>query len=118
MVDPRLSKEQAVAGALAYWAAGMSVFDAVGHAFSTLATGGFSTHDANFGYFDSGLLYRVLTWLALLQGVDSADGAALAKLVESLNIDVDSRGCTRVHNDPVELTSVSLSNARVGDQHG
>lgn len=32
---------------------GMSWFDAVGHAFSTLATGGFSTHDASFGYFNS-----------------------------------------------------------------
>jgi cytidylate kinase len=48
--------------------------------------------ELGFGYFDSGLLYRVLTWLALAQGVDSADGAALAKLVESLNIDVDSNG--------------------------
>ena len=47
--------------ALAYWAAGMSVFDAVGHAFSTLATGGFSTHDANFGYFQSPLIQAIAT---------------------------------------------------------
>ena len=26
------------------------------------------------GYFDTGLLYRVLTWLALARGVDPADG--------------------------------------------
>lgn len=39
--------------ALAFWLAGMSVFDAIGHAMSTVATGGFSSHDASFGYFDS-----------------------------------------------------------------
>ncbi|MGJ8668909.1 MAG: TrkH family potassium uptake protein [Oceanococcus sp.] len=38
---------------LAYWFAGMSVFDAVGHAFSTVAIGGFSTHDASMAWFDS-----------------------------------------------------------------
>ncbi len=38
---------------LAYWAAGMSGFDAICHAFSTVAIGGFSTHDASIGYYDS-----------------------------------------------------------------
>ena len=36
-----------------YWIAGMSGFDAICHAFSTIAIGGFSTHDASIGYFDS-----------------------------------------------------------------
>src|SRR5690606_6462910 len=39
--------------ALAYWFAGMSAFDAVAHAFSTVSTGGFSTHDASFSFFHS-----------------------------------------------------------------
>ena len=39
--------------ATAYWLAGMSLFDAVGHSFSTIAIGGFSTHDASLGYFDN-----------------------------------------------------------------
>ena len=39
--------------AIAYWLAGMSLFDAVGHSFSTVAIGGFSTHDASLGYFDN-----------------------------------------------------------------
>jgi trk system potassium uptake protein TrkH len=38
---------------LSYWALGMSLFDAICHAFSTLGTGGFSTHDASIGYFHS-----------------------------------------------------------------
>ena len=39
--------------ALAYWAGGMSVFDAATHAMSTVATGGFSNYDASIGAFDS-----------------------------------------------------------------
>lgn len=32
---------------------GMTWFDAIAHAMPTISTGGFSTHDASFGYFDS-----------------------------------------------------------------
>ena len=35
--------------AIAYFAAGMDWFDAIGHSFSTVAIGGFSTHDASIG---------------------------------------------------------------------
>ena len=42
-----------VAATLTFWWAGMSFFDAVCHAMSALATGGFSTHDASIGYFNS-----------------------------------------------------------------
>ncbi|ASK35912.1 TrkH family potassium uptake protein [Alloalcanivorax mobilis] len=42
--------------AVAFHFAGMSWFDAICHSFSALATGGFSTHDASIGYFDSGLI--------------------------------------------------------------
>ena len=38
---------------LSYWLAGMSAFDALCHAFSTVAIGGFSTHDASMGFFDN-----------------------------------------------------------------
>ena len=41
---------------LAYWAAGMSGFDAITHAMTTVSTGGYSTHDASMGYFDSALV--------------------------------------------------------------
>ena len=36
-----------------------------------------TARELGYGYFDTGLLYRVLTWLALSQGVDPSDGAAL-----------------------------------------
>ena len=45
---------------LSFWAAGMSAFDAVNHAFSVCATGGFSTHNLSVGYFHSTLI-SVLT---------------------------------------------------------
>ena len=38
---------------LAYWLAGMTPFDALTHSFSTVSIGGFSTHDASIGYFNS-----------------------------------------------------------------
>lgn len=37
--------------AVAYAAAGMSLFDAVNHAMTTVATAGYSTHDASLGHF-------------------------------------------------------------------
>ena len=37
----------------AYKLAGMSWIDALMHVFTTMSTGGFSNHDASFGYFDS-----------------------------------------------------------------
>lgn len=37
--------------ALAYAAAGMTAFDAINHAMTTLSTGGFSTHDASLGFY-------------------------------------------------------------------
>ena len=39
--------------ALAYFIAGMSAFDAISHSFSTIAIGGFSTHNDSIGYFQS-----------------------------------------------------------------
>lgn len=51
---------------LAYWAAGMSLFDAICHAMSTLATGGFSTHDASIGHYnDPGLEWLVMLFMFL-----------------------------------------------------
>lgn len=38
---------------VAYWLLGMNPFDALCHAMSTVSTGGFSTHDASLGYYDS-----------------------------------------------------------------
>ena len=42
-----------IACAIVYYIFGMSGFDAVNHAMTTISTGGFSTHNSSFLYFDS-----------------------------------------------------------------
>ena len=42
------------------WAAGMTPFDAINHAFSTVATGGFSTKNASIMHYDSNLIYIII----------------------------------------------------------
>ncbi len=61
-----------IACALAYWLAGMTPFDAIGHSFSTVAIGGFSTHDASIGYFNSQLIEGIAVFFMLLSGVNFA----------------------------------------------
>ena len=61
-----------VACAVAYWLAGMTVFDAVSHAFSTVAIGGFSTHDASFGYFPDTAIRLIAVAFMFLAGVNFA----------------------------------------------
>jgi trk system potassium uptake protein TrkH len=46
---------------LLLWAAGMSLFDAVNHAFSTVATGGFSTKNTSIMHFDSVTIDLIIT---------------------------------------------------------
>jgi len=55
---------------MAYWLAGMSLFDAVCHAFSTVAIGGFSTHDLSIGYFSSGTIDMVAIAFMFLAGIN------------------------------------------------
>ena len=59
-----------VACAAAYYAAGMTMFDAVCHAFSTIAIGGFSTHDASMGYFDSDIILLIACLFMLISAVN------------------------------------------------
>lgn len=58
--------------AIAYWLAGMSGFDAICHAFSTIAIGGFSTHDASMGYFNSPTIMLISCLYMLVAGINFA----------------------------------------------
>jgi trk system potassium uptake protein TrkH len=49
-----------VATFLSLWAAGMSAFDAINHAFSIAATGGFSTKNMSLAYYDSDLINGIV----------------------------------------------------------
>ena len=56
--------------ALSYWAAGMSLFDAIGHSFSTVAIGGFSTHDASIGFFDNSAITIICVIFMVISGIN------------------------------------------------
>jgi trk system potassium uptake protein TrkH len=51
-----------LACATGYWLAGMSLFDAIAHSLSTVSTGGFSTHDASIGFYES----NRVEWVAII----------------------------------------------------
>ena len=59
-----------IACALMYWLAGMSLFDAVSHSFSTVSIGGFSTHDQSIGYFNNKLINIVAVVFMLIAGIN------------------------------------------------
>lgn len=57
---------------VSYWLAGMTVFDAIGHAFSTVAIGGFSTHDTSMAFFDSPVILLIAMIFMVLSGINFA----------------------------------------------
>lgn len=61
-----------IACSLAYWLAGMNAFDAISHAFATVAIGGFSTHDDSMGYFNSPLIEMIAVVFMFIAGVNFA----------------------------------------------
>ena len=56
--------------AAAYYLAGMSIFDSVAHSFSTIAIGGFSTHNSSIGYFDSNLIELICIFFMLISALN------------------------------------------------
>lgn len=57
---------------IAYAGAGMSWIDALVHAFTTMGLGGFSSHDASIGYFDSVAIETVAMIFMTLAGINFA----------------------------------------------
>ena len=52
-----------------YWTFGMSIFDSVSHAMTTIATGGFSTHNDSIGYFNSSNIEIVASIFIILGSI-------------------------------------------------
>ena len=52
-----------------YWFFGMSVFDSVSHAMTTIATGGFSTHNQSIGFFENSNIEIVASIFIILGSV-------------------------------------------------
>jgi trk system potassium uptake protein TrkH len=62
-----------VASFTALWLGGMTPFDAICHAFSTVATGGFSTHDASAGHYaSSSFILLSMTFFMIAGGTSFA----------------------------------------------
>jgi trk system potassium uptake protein TrkH len=59
-----------VACAASYMAAGMSLFDAISHSFSTVAIGGFSTHDLSLGYYDNPVIEAIAVVFMFAAGIN------------------------------------------------
>lgn len=56
--------------AIAYWLAGMNLFDAICHSFSTISLGGFSTHDLSIGYFENNLINIIAMVFMVISGMN------------------------------------------------
>lgn len=54
---------------LTYYVLGMEAFEALVHAMTTIPTGGFSSHDASFGFYDSYSLHIAASIFMLLGGI-------------------------------------------------
>ncbi len=52
------------------WLCGMDVFDAVCHSFSTIATGGFSTHNTSLAFYDSAAIHYTVTFFMFISGIN------------------------------------------------
>jgi len=69
-----------VACALGYWLAGMSLFDAISHSFTTVSTGGYSTYDDSLAYFNSWVIELVASVFMILGSLSfMVHGRALAQ---------------------------------------
>ena len=55
---------------LALWLCGMNMFDAICHSFSTIATGGFSTHNNSLEYYDSAAIHYTVTFFMFISGIN------------------------------------------------
>ncbi len=59
-----------IACAFLYYIAGMSAFDAIAHSFSTIAIGGFSTHDLSIGYFENSLVELICIFFMFISAIN------------------------------------------------
>ncbi len=53
-----------------YWFAGMDPYDAIAHSLTTVSTGGFSTHDASLGFYNSPAIESIAVIFMLLGAIN------------------------------------------------
>jgi trk system potassium uptake protein TrkH len=98
---------------IAFAALGMTTFDAICHALSALATGGFSTHDESFGFFRSpalewtGTIFMALGAMPFVVFIKAARGEPMV-----LWRDAQVRGFVSFLATVILILAVWLSTAR------
>ena len=55
---------------ISLWLCGMPLFDAICHSFSTIATGGFSTKNNSFAFYDSAAIHYIVTLFMFISGIN------------------------------------------------
>ena len=56
--------------ALALMIAGMSIFDSICHAFTTMPTGGFSTKNASIAHYDNSAIHFIIIFFMFIAGIN------------------------------------------------
>jgi trk system potassium uptake protein len=119
-----------VACGFAYWAAGMTPFDAVAHAFTTVSTGGNSTHDASIAFFNNAVIEAIAVIFMFIGGInfslhflawrhrrisnylrDPEFGAFVRILAAGVLLYTVALWLTRFHGDPGEAFRLALFHA-------
>jgi trk system potassium uptake protein len=59
-----------VSCALLYYVAGMNLFDSIAHSFSTIAIGGFSTHNLSIGYYNNSMIEVICVFFMLISAIN------------------------------------------------
>jgi len=59
-----------VSCAFLYYVAGMSLFDSIAHSFSTIAIGGFSTHNLSIGYYNNSMIEIICIFFMLISAIN------------------------------------------------
>ncbi|HEY3517790.1 MAG TPA: TrkH family potassium uptake protein [Gammaproteobacteria bacterium] len=106
--------------ALSYWVAGMSLFDAVAHSLSTVATAGYSTHDASLAFFDSVPIEMVATVFMLIGAISYNEHfiAWRTLQLQRYGRDTQTRAFVLMVAVAIALTAVVLLVTRTYDSPG
>jgi trk system potassium uptake protein TrkH len=104
-----------VSCAFAYWLAGMTGFDAICHAFSTVAIGGFSTHDASIGYFDSPAIMLIATLYMLVAGINFALHFFALRQRSLIHYKIDSE--SRFYAYTIFFAAIIVSGSHIGTEN-
>ncbi len=104
-----------IACGLSFWLAGMTPFDAVIHSFTTMGLGGFSSHDASFGYWNSPAIEGVTVFFMLVAGINFSTHflAWRQRAVTAYRLDPEVRWFLSITLGSVLMIAIYLTALRV-----